>query len=70
MLPKNPKPIIRDHLFRAEITSLQIRWTEELKREARLGLMNIHKEHSNSVAKPGTESSSTKQQSLTRSYCH
>lgn len=47
---KTPKPIIRDHLFRAEITSLQIRWTKELKKEARLGCMNIHKEHSNSVA--------------------
>lgn len=48
----------RDHLFRAEITSLQIRWTEELKRGARLGCMNVHKEHSNSAAKPGPESSS------------
>lgn len=57
---KKPQTIIRDHLFRAEITSLQTRWTEELKREARLGCMNIHKEHNNSVAKPGPKSSSTK----------
>lgn len=36
-LKKKNQNVIRDHLFRAEITSLQIRWTEKLNGETQLG---------------------------------